>query len=207
MLKIAVVLLVSLALGALLAQGTGAWPVRPGLFGAALMLATAVAVRYRWYLLADAAPGTPERALWVSLAGNSVVASHLFVVLLHIGPNLMMHTPEVHAMGVDSWTLVGGSLLAHWVARDPQPRSDERDQWIAQNGLRAAHYGLLLLLLLQILALGFGRSGWVAQLSRPNIAHALILAIIVSVLIDRVVCLRAYSRDAALEEEQRAAAA
>jgi hypothetical protein len=199
MLKILTVLLTSLVIGALLASGAGVWPLRPGLCGAALMLLTAAAVRYRWGVLADAAPGSPERALWVSLAGNAVVAAHLFVVLLHIGPDLLMHTPVVHAMGVDIWTLVGGSVLAHWIARDPQPRFDERDQWIAQRGLRAAHYALLLLLLLQILTLGFVHSGWVAQLSRPSIAHVLILAIIVSVLIDRVVCLYAYARDAALE--------
>jgi hypothetical protein len=192
----------ALLLGALLASGAAVWPLRPGVVGMLLMVAAALAVRRRWGLLADAAPGSPERMLWVSMAANAVVAAHLLTTLYRIGPTLVMHTPVVHALGVDSWTLVGGAIVSYWIVRDPQPRVDERDNTIAAAGMRAAYYGLLLMLGLQILVLGFVQHGWVSQLSRPSIAHALILAIILSVLIDSVSRLRAYAREAAAAAQQ-----
>jgi len=194
--KILAVLLGALALGALLAAGAGHWPLPAGVVGALAMLAAALAVRRRWGLLADAAPGSPERALWVSLAGNAVVAAHLLVMLWRIGPTLVLHTPAVHAMAIDGWTLVAGTVLAYWIARDPQPRADERDRGIAALGLCAAHYALLVLLAVGILLLGFVHEGWIGQLSRPSIAHWLILAVVTSVVVDALVRLRAYAEDA-----------
>lgn len=192
----------ALLLGALLASGADVWPLRPGVVGMLLMVTVALAVRRRWGLLADAAPGSPERMLWVSMAANAVVAAHLLVTLYRIGPSMVMHTPVVHALGRDSWTLVGGAIVAYWIVRDPHPRNDERDGAIAAHGMRAAHYGLLLALGVQIMALGFVQHGWVSQLSRPSIAHALILTIILSVLIDSVARLRAYVHEAAAAAQQ-----
>lgn len=200
--RILLVLLLSLAFGAGLIVSAEGLPVRPGLFGAGLMVLAALATRRRWLLLADAAPGSPERALWIGFAGTAVVAAHLFAVMLRIGPNLVMHTPEIHALGIDNWTLVAGAVLAHWIARDPEPRQDERDAAIAVAGLRAAHYGLLAILALQILALGYVRGGWVGALSHPSIAHALILAVMASVLIDHGWRLHRYARDAAVEASE-----
>ncbi|MGQ0799594.1 MAG: hypothetical protein ACT4NL_05740 [Pseudomarimonas sp.] len=194
--RIIAVLLVALSLGSLIANAAGAWPIQPGVVGAALMVVAALAVRRRWGVLAEAAPGSPERALWIGLFGNGVVAAHLAVTLWHIGPNMVMHTPQIHALGVDNWTLVAGWAVSYWIARDPQPRSDERDQVIAASGMRAAYYGLLALLIAQILALGFVRDGWVAEMSHPSIAHGLILAIIGSCLTDAISRLRAYAADA-----------
>ena len=196
MLHILAVLAGGLALGALLATGAGDWPLRPGLVGALVMLGVAMAVRRRWGLLAEAAPGSPERMLWVSLAANAIVAAHLLASLYRIGPTVVLHTPVVHALGVDSWTLVGGAVLAYLLVRDPRPRADERDHAIAARGTRAAYYGLVLVLAVQILVLGFVDHGWVSELSRPTIAHALILAIIASALVDGVARLRAYAQDA-----------
>lgn len=184
-------------LGVVLALLAGHLPIPSGLIGVALMLAAALAVRRRWGLLAEAAPGTPERQLWISLAGNAVVGAHLLTTLIHIGPRLLMHTPKVHALGIDSWTLVGGAVLAYWIAREPRPRRDERDIHIAMHGLRVGHYALVAVLIAQILALGFVHEGWVGQLSHPSIAHGLILTLIVSVLVDAFERLRLYARDAA----------
>jgi hypothetical protein len=195
--RIVVVFLLAVALGAGLAQAGGVLPVRPGWLGVAAMIAAAGATRWRWVLLADAAPGSPERALWIGFAGAAVVAAHLLAVLMQIGPNMVMHTPEVHALGIDNWTLVAGALVAYWIARDPEPRRDERDDAIAIAGLRAAHYGLLLILAVEILALGFVRDGWIGALSHPSIAHALILAVMASMLIDHGLRLHLYARDAA----------
>jgi hypothetical protein len=131
------------------------------------------------------------------MAANAAVAAHLLVALYRVGPSMVMHTPAVHALGVDSWTLVGGAILAYWIVREPGLRSDERDEAIAARGMRAAHYGLLLVLLVQILTLGFVHEGWVSELSNPTIAHALILAIISSAIVDSFVRLRAYAAEAA----------
>ena len=197
MLRILLVLVMALALGAGLSVSAGMLPLRPGWLGVAVMIAAAAATRRRWLLLADAAPGSPERALWIGFAGTAVVAAHLLAVMVQVGPNLVMHTPEIHALGIDNWTLVAGALVAYWIARDPEPRSDERDVVIAVAGLRAAHYGLLLILAVQILALGFVRDGWIGAMSHPSIAHALILAVMASMLIDHGVRLHLYARDAA----------
>ena len=160
-------------------------------------VAAALASRRRWLLLADAAPGSPERALWLGLASTAVVAAHLFASWWQIGPNMIMHSAAMHALGIDNWTLVAGAFIAHWVARDPQPREDERDRWIAARGLKLAYYGLLSILLAQILVLGFVNRGWVMALSNLSIAHGLILAIMVSVIIDHAARLHAYASDAA----------
>lgn len=204
MTRIFLVLAAGMLLGGVLALGAGVWPVRPGIAGALLMIGIAIAVRRRWGLLAETAPGSPERMLWVTLATHTVVAAHLFATLYRIGPAMVMHTPVVHALGMDSWTLVGGALVAYWIVRDPNPRADERDGAIAARGMRAAYLGLLLVLAVQILVLGFVHEGWVAQLSRPTIAHALILAIILSVLVDAVTRLLAYARDAEAEAAEAA---
>lgn len=195
--RIILVLLCALGFGALLALGTGALPLRTGLVGMLVMLAVALAPRRRWLLLADAAPGSPERALWVGLASTAVVAGHLLASWWQIGPNMIMHSPAMHALGTDNWTLVAGALFAYWIARDPQPREDERDRWIAARGLRLAYYGLLSILIVQILALGFVNRGWVTALSNVGIAHGLILAIMASVIIDHGARLQAYASDAA----------
>lgn len=202
--RILAVVVAGFALGGWLATGAALWPVRPGVVGALLMVGVALAVRRRWGLLADTAPGSPERMLWVSLAANAVVGAHLLAALYRIGPTLVMHTPVVHALGQDSWTLVAGALLAYGIVRDPAPRADERDGAIAAHGLRASHYSLLLVLAVQILVLGFVQEGWVGQLSRPTIAHALILAVIASVLVDAIARLRAYALDTDASEAAEA---
>ncbi len=199
MIRILSIFLAAAAFGFLLVYAAAWLPLRAGLVGAFVILLAALLVRRRWLLLADTAPGSPERELWVSLAGHAVVAAYLATSLWRIGPDMIMHTAPVHALGIDIWTLVGAAIGAWWIARDPQPRVDERDRWIAGQGLRAAHYGLVLMLVGLLLALGFVADGWVAQLSRPAIAHLVILVIILSVLIDAVARLRSYAQDA-LEE-------
>jgi ABC-type amino acid transport system permease subunit len=202
MTKILSLLISAFCLGLGLAALAGHLPVPAGVLGALLMLLAALAVRRRWGLLAEAAPGTPERQLWVSLGGTAVVAGHLLAALWHIGPRMVMHTPTVHALGIDSWTLVAGAAIAYAIARESQPRQDERDAWIGGHGLRAAHYLLVAVLLVQILALGFVNSGWIGELSHPSIAHGLILALLASSLADAITRLRLYARDAAAAHER-----
>ncbi len=199
MTRILSVLVATAAFGFLLVHAAAWLPLRAGVVGGVVILLAALLVRRRWLLLADTAPGSPERELWVSLAGHAVVAAYLATSLWQIGPNMIMHTAPMHALGIDVWTLVGAAIGAWWIARDPQPRVDERDRWIAGQGLRVAHYGLVLMLIGLLLALGFSTHGWAAQLSRPAIAHLIILVIILSVLIDAITRLRSYAQDAALD--------
>jgi hypothetical protein len=56
-------------------------------------------------------------------------------------------------------------------------------------------------LLVQILALGFVREGWIGELSHPSIAHALILALLASTLADAIARLWLYARDAKAADE------
>ena len=106
-----------------------------------------------------------------------------------------MHTPLVHRFGIETWTLVIGSAVASWIARDPEPREDERDHVIAARGQKVAYCGLVSLLLLLILALGFVEHGWIGAWSRPGIAHGLILAILLSVVFGILSRLLDYARD------------
>lgn len=172
-------------------------PVWPGLLGAGAMVAVALIARMRWFGLDLAPRGSPERRLWVVLGSHAVIGGHLVTALGLIGAGMVMHTQQVHALGIDSWTLVAGGIAAWAIARDPEPRHDERDAQIAYAGLRWAHGTLVALLIVGLVPLGFGWSASVRALSHPMIAHLLIVALLVSVLVDAVVRLRAYRLDAA----------
>ncbi|MCE9522644.1 MAG: hypothetical protein K8S25_09460 [Alphaproteobacteria bacterium] len=187
-------LLSSFALGAALAWAStlAGYPV--GWVGALIMISLATLVRRRWRLLADLAPESPERKLWVCLVGASAVAAHLAVIMLVIGPSMQMHTPLMHILGIDSWTLVAGALLAYLLVRDANSRSDERDQLIAHQARGFAwrvQFGFLSAL---ILILGFGEGGRAAELSHPAIAHLLILVLTLTTIADCAHSLRAYRR-------------
>ena len=186
--------LLSLALGALLAWASHATGLALGWVGALLMIALAVLVRRRWRVLADLAPGTPERRLWVCLVGASVVAAHLAVLMVMIGPAMQMHTPAMHTLGIDSWTLVAGAAIAYLLVRDAEPRLDERDRLIAHEARRFAWWFEFVLLTALILLLGFGERGWAAELSHAAIAHLLILALTLTMVAECAYGLRAYLR-------------
>lgn len=195
-----VVLMGGVGLGVAMALGHGL-PVSPGLVGALAMVAVALAARRRWFGLDLAPPGSPERTLWVVLGSNAVIGGHLVTALAAIGSGMVLHSAQAHALGIDSWTLVAGGAVAWAVARDPDPRHDERDAQIAHAGLRWAHGALVCLLIAGLVPLGFGWGASVRALSHPMIAHLVIVALLASVLVDAVVRLRAYRRDAALADD------
>lgn len=200
--RILSVVLLALLLGGVLAFGATSWPVRPGLFGLGLMVLAAFAVRNYWLGLELAAPGSPERALWLGLGSSSLICGHLGASLWRIGPAMELHTRAGHALGTDSWTLVLGAAIAYRIARDPEPRQDERDAAIETRGLRAGYCSLVGVLVALILLLGFGVGRGVPALSYPLIAHLLITAVIVSCLVSESVQLHAYLLDRSLEEKE-----
>jgi hypothetical protein len=199
--RLAAVTFFGLTLGAVMALGSDAWPIRPGIVGLVAMAATALAARRRWFGLDLAESGSPERGLWIALGGNAVILGHLATALWRIGAGMVMHSHEAHALGIDNWTLVAGALIAWGIARDPSPRRDERDARIAATGLRAAHYALIAMLIAGLVPLGFGWSATWRALSHPMIANAVIVLIIASVFIDALVRLGIYRHDAALARE------
>jgi hypothetical protein len=201
MLRILLVLAGGLALGALMASGALSWPIRPGLVGLLAMAGFALAARRRWLGMNLSAPGSPERGLWIGLGSSAVIAGHLVTALASIGAGMVMHTRAVHALGVDNWTLVLGGAIAWWIARDPDPRRDERDLQIAALGLHRSHYTMVALLIAGLVPLGFGWSETVRQLSHPMIAHLLIVLLMLTWIVDNAVRLREYRRDASVGEE------
>jgi len=193
MIRILGVLLLSLLTGVVLASDVGHWPLRPGLIGLGAMMASAwVARRYWQGLHPDDGPGSPERGLWHGLASYGLLAGHLGMSMWRLGPALDMHSLTGHALAIDNWTLVLGALLSYWVARDPEPRRDERDASISNRGWRAGHIALLLMLLALALALGFGGNTAVSRLSQPMLGQLLILIVLLDCLVQNVMRLHWY---------------
>ena len=196
---IAVVYLSSLTIGALLASVGTALPLRPGVIGLLLMVAAALAARRHWLGMRLSAPGSPERALWIGLASLAIVLGHMLASLWQIGPALVLHSAAGHELGIDSWTLVAGGALAWWIARDPQPRRDERDRAIVADGLRWSYGSLIVLLQPVVFVLAFGDQRGMPALSRPLIAHLLIVAVLLSLGIGHARRLQTYRRDGVLD--------
>jgi hypothetical protein len=157
--------------------------------GAVGILLLAWAIRRRWLLLADLAPGTPERRLWVCLGTANVLAAHLVTSMWLIGTGMRMHTTAMHILGIDSWTLVAAAVIAYFVVREADARVDERDVLIAHEARRGAWHFEFALLTLLIVALGFG---WMPQFSHAAIAHVLILLLTLTMAVECALGLRAY---------------
>ncbi len=193
MLRIGSVLLLSLVAGGVLALLQGVLPVRPGYLGVALMLFSAMGVRRHWRRLdADSEPGSPERELWHCLATTALIAGHLVLSLWLAGPGMALHSVVVHAMAVDNWTLVLGAILSFRIARDPEPRSDERDAVLAARAIRVAYGTLIAELCLVIVTLGFGVQLGLPAFSLPLVAHVLIVCLMTASMVRCAVQLASY---------------
>jgi len=193
MLRIGLVLLLSLITGFALVLVQGHLPMRPGYLGVALMLVSAIAVRRHWRRLdSDSGPGSPERELWHGLATTALIAGHLVLSLWLAGPGMALHSVQVHAMAVDNWTLVLGAILSFRIARDPEPRSDERDTYFATRAIRCAYGTLIAELCLVILILGFGAELKLPAFSQPLVAHVLIVCLMAASVVRCAVQLGLY---------------
>ncbi len=200
--RIFVVAAGSLLFGVLLSQNAVNWPIRPGFLGFGLMLLGALSVRRYWLKLKFAAPGSPERSLWIGLSTNAIIGGHLLGMLWQIGPKMQLHSLQTHALAGDNWTLVFGAAVAWWIARDPDPRQDERDSWITNQGTHWAYYALVSVLIALSLMLGFGIGASTKQMSQPLIAHLLIGALMFSCLVANTRQLYIYARDQQLESAE-----
>lgn len=196
MIRILFVLLSCLLCGGVLASGMlHVLPLRPGVLGLLAMLAVAWMVRRRWSVAGEAAPGTPERALWLKLGSIALVLGNLVTGLWRIGPAMRLHTPLVNAWAIDVWTLIIGACVAWVIARDPDPRRDERDTQIAITGARTFNWTLLAQLLLLTLLLGYDPGHFIRGFSQVMLAHLLIVAVTIGSLADAMARLHAYWRE------------
>ncbi|HTE40804.1 MAG TPA: hypothetical protein VK629_08235 [Steroidobacteraceae bacterium] len=196
MLRIVAVPLLFLLVGSALAVAQGHLPVRPGLIGLAVMLASAFVVRRHWRSLhVDRELGSPERALWHALASRALIAGQLLMSLGLIGPAMHLHSVAVHAMAVDSWTLVLGAIVSFYIARDPEPRSDERDNAFVARATRIAYATLIAQLSVVIVILSFGADFNLPAFSQPLIAHALIVCLMLASMVRSAVQLALYHFD------------
>lgn len=196
MMRIALVSVLSLLAGSSLALAHGRLPLRPGLVGLGLMLASAALVRRHWQSLhADAVPGSPERELWHGLASTALIAGQLLVSLWRVGPGMVLHSVAVHAMAVDSWTLVLGAFLSFRLARDPEPRRDERDSLFAARARRVEHGALVAQLCLVIVVLSFGPDFRLPSFAAPFVAHVLIVCLMFASVARCAAQLALYDRD------------
>jgi hypothetical protein len=196
MLRILTVLMLSTAFGLLLAVGTSAWPLRPGLVGLGAILLSAWLARHYWSgMHPEKRTGSPERLLWHSVATSAIVLGHLSATIGRLGPTLDMHSLHGHALAIDNWTLVLGAVLSYWIARDPEPRQDERDTLIRVQGLRVAHNALLAMLLVLVLLLGFSRNAVILAMNHAMLAHLVIVIVLVTCLVQDIVRLHLYHLD------------
>lgn len=192
--------------GGLLAATKGTLPVQPGWLGVAAMLIGAMIVRRYWRQQhLDDQLASPEHELWFTLASTSMIGGFLGMSLWVLGPQVDLHSRAVHAMAIDVWTLVIGGLLSAQLARDPEPRSDERDRSFLARATGAGHNSLIALLLCLAILLSFGTDFGLPPWSAALIAHLLILAVMASSIVRCGVQLWLYHRDRRLlQMEMRA---
>jgi hypothetical protein len=181
----------------LLAGASDAWPLRPGLVGLLAILASAWLARRHWQRQpADVRTGSPERALWHGLASYGLLSGHLMATIAWLGPDFDLHGRIGHALAIDNWILILGALASYWIARDPEPRRDERDAQLAARALAATHGGLLAMLAALAIALGLGLVPALARASQPLVAQLLMLVLLLQALLYHGLRLWLYRRDA-----------
>ncbi|MDA8018848.1 MAG: hypothetical protein MPN21_15510 [Thermoanaerobaculia bacterium] len=201
MIRILIVLALAGGLGFSLASWPLGWPFGAGPAGLGLLVVAGVAARGIWNRDSTSPPGSPERTLWVLMGSSAAIATHLLASLWRIGPEFELNTDAGHRLGIDSWSLVLGMGLAYAIARDPNPRSDERDAWIASRGTHWTSNTLASLVLLMAVVLAFEPTEEIRRLSRPAIAHVAILCVILAWLVGTLVQLYAYALDHAAARE------
>lgn len=198
--RIALVMLLSAALGVLLAAPWIDWPLREGYVGAILMVGTALLMRRHWRRRAEThgdEPGEPEREVWHGLASTSLIGAQVATALLLAGPGLSLHSAAAQHLGVTAWTLVAGALVSWYILHRREVQRDERDRAIAAQADRAAHTVLGVLIVALAVSLGFNPPERLLAMSHVFVGHILLLTLIAASLVRHVRQLHGYRRDAA----------
>lgn len=196
MLKILCVLFISLGIGGALASTSIPWPIRPGYIGGGLLIAAALLARAHWERRAREAgddPGAPERAIWHGLVVTGFICAFGIITLMHPGSEVHSRTGDTG--GWDSWTMILGAVISYALLQNRKVEPDERDRAIAALGTRAGYAGLIALLLVLLLTLGFAPRPWLVRATHWLLANLLVMLILLSVLVRQVAMLVAYWRD------------
>lgn len=196
-LSVVLALLIGIAL-----QASDGWlPLRPGFVGVVLIVGTALWLVRRWKLRAAAGAaviGDAERQSLAWLLGVAVLVGFLGAVLWQMQGQFVMHSHAAHAVGIDTWTIFFGLLVALLVLRRHGSRvRDERDRWLALQASRIGYHALLVLVMLTILFIGFLPPGVQERITPAWWAHVLIVQIELAAMAQCWWALWAYRRDAA----------
>lgn len=195
-LAVALAILTGMALQA----SDGSLPLRPGLVGVVLIVGIAMGLARHWQRRGASGapvPGDAERQSLAWLLGVAVLVGFLGAVLWQMQGQFLMHSREAHAVGIDTWTLFFGLLIALLVLRRHGSRvRDERDRWLALRASRIGYHALLMLVTLTITAIGFLPPAVLAHITPAWWAHVLILQIEMAAMVQCWWALWAYRRDA-----------
>lgn len=197
--RIALVMLLSAAVGVLLAAPWIDWPLHEGYVGVILMVGAALLLRRYWQRRAETRgdePGEPEREVWHGLASTSLIGAQVTTALLLAGPGLSLHSPAAHRLGITAWTLVAGAVASWYILHRREVQRDERDRAIAARADRAAHTVLAVLIVILAVSLGFNPPQRLQAMSHVFLGHVLLLTLIAASLVRHVLQLRGYGRDA-----------
>lgn len=182
MIRIAIVVVASLAFGGLLAWTWASWPIAPGWVGAGLLIASAVLARRHWDRRRNDEgdePGPYERLAWHTMVSMAVLASHLAASL---ATGLDIHMGQGNTLATDNWTLILGAAIG-WVLMRPRAmQRDERDREMAAYGAHAGFRTLVGLLIMLLLTLGFAPVAVTETLTPFVIGNLLVVVILLGVL-------------------------
>lgn len=194
MARIAVVLLLSIAIGwALSLQGLP-WPVQPGFIGLALLIATAFAARAWWAKRAVTGdePGPPEREAWHALVGYSVVAGHM---LGGFSQRTDFHVGSGNTQALDGWLLIAGAAIGYLILRSRDRTRDERDHAFQNRGNVMAYWSLCGMVVVLSLYLAFIPPPGLDGFTHFFIANLMLGLIVLSEVVKQLTRLIAYAHD------------
>jgi hypothetical protein len=196
MVRVLSVLLGFLAVGAALAGGWNPLPIRSGYVGGALLVMAAIGARWYWRSrqVSGDDPGAAERHAWLCMAGTALICGFVGVVLMTPGSEI--HRSVGDTGGADSWTMLGGGLIAWALIYDRNAVSDERDRAIDAHAQKVGYAALVILLLVFLFALGFASKPAMARFTHWLIANTLLQLIMLATLAQYAAQLLAYARSA-----------
>ncbi len=197
--RIALVILLSAVVGALLAGPWIDWPLREGYVGVVLMIGAALVLRRHWQRRADTRgdePGEPEREVWHGLASTSLIGAQIATTLFLAGPGIALHSPQAHQLGQTTWMLIAGAIVSWFILHRREVQRDERDRAIVTQASRVSGHVLVVLVVVLAVTLGFTPPQRLAPMSHVFLAHLLLLTLVISSLVNHALQLWGYRRDA-----------
>ncbi|MBL4774075.1 MAG: hypothetical protein JKX98_10945 [Alcanivoracaceae bacterium] len=194
--KLVLVVILTTALGAALAQISIYTHLSTGWIGALIIIVWTFYMRQHWdekRKTTGLEPGAPERVLRLQVVGTSLLFGHLLTAILHL--ELDLHIGEGNTLAIDSWTMILALLIAGIVFRNDKKIQDERDVIITAKGMKAGYYALIVQIVILLFYLGFSSPKLLKPLTPFVLGNLLVALILFSLLIKILVQLISYSHD------------